>query len=247
VEATREDHGDLARDRGRQLGRRPPARSTRHRRVGGVEQDRVQVRSGAIGLRLRDELGRALAPGVGAGGREVDDLDHRQRDPVEIRRRLGARELDRIEAQPAGDRGDLVRVAVGEDSHQADLAKRAGVAGELDRLRPGECASRARYEVQADRIRSGGDRRAQALGLGDAADLDERATPVRGRVLCGTRHPAGRHQRGGARGDSGRIGAGAHQLLANQGGIESLGPPASQGRRVTDTRFGDREPVAWQG
>ena len=82
----------------------------------------------------------------------------------------------------------------------------------------------------------GGDRGERALGVGDAADLDERPA---GDVREVVRSAAGGDERGG----SGRRVGGPDQRLADERAVEPERTPAGDGRRLADARLGDDEPV----
>ena len=131
-------------------------------------------------------------------------------------------------------------LSVGEDAHEPrTVAGRGGQPRQSDQgrdLRFGQGAPGAGYHVQADGVRAGRDGGSKTTRLGDATDLDHRQPAVRGRVLPGARHGARRDERSDPCGHGGRVGAGTHQVLTDEGGVEAERTPATQQRRLADTR-----------
>ena len=116
----------------------------------------------------------------------------------------------------------------------ASLARAAAMSASGLVIR--QAARCAGHEVEADGVRAGGQRRGQPGHLGDAADLDEGRAAVRGRVHAGRGHRASRHEGGHARLHGRGIGAGAHEVLADERGVEADRPPAA---RVAASRTPD--------
>ena len=79
-------------------------------------------------------------------------------------------------------------------------------------------------------------RREHALGVGDAADLDERQPRFRSHVVW---HRTRGHEGTRRRGRLGR----AHQRLPDEGSVEPDRPPADQRPGLADARFADHQPV----
>ena len=98
-----------------------PSGASERSRIARVKQDGPQVRLvlvrfGLFRVRL-GQPGGLIAPGVAQGG-DVQHLQHRQADGIEIAGRLVAMELHHVEVEPPGDGCHLRRVAIGEDPYQ---------------------------------------------------------------------------------------------------------------------------------
>ncbi len=248
VQAASQDHRDLRGDGARKLDRRSLTRPAQSQRVARVEQDGLQVGLSGISVGLSDQgIDGRLRPVARLGGRDMQHLQDRQRDPVEVSRALMTVQLDGVKTEAGGDGGDLPCRTVGEDADdERTIARGGGCAGRGDergRLVLVETALRARHEVEPDRVRPGLDGRGEAGRLGDAADLDEGRAAVRGGIDARAWDRASRHEPGDPRLDVREIAPSPHEDLADESCVESDGSPAAQRRRITDARFGDHEAV----
>ena len=123
----------------------------------------------------------------------------------------------------------------------ASLARAAVMSASSLVIRQG--ARRAGHEVEADGVSPGCQRRGQPGHLRDAADLDEGRAAVRGRVHAGRGNLAGRHVRRHPRLHGRGIAAGAHEVLADERGIEAGRPPAARGGRLAQAGLGHHEAI----
>ena len=133
-----------------------------------------------------------------------------------------------------------LRRSVGGHRHHEGAAIAAGGGAGKPRERPGlvepQLARRPSHKVEPDGVGAGPHRGEHPIGIGDPADLDERATGEVCRVIGGG---AGRHERAGGRRRSG----GADERLTDERAIEPERAPARHGRRLTDARLGDDQAV----
>ena len=167
VEATGEDDRDVRGDGSGDLDRGAATRAAEGARVARIEQDGLQVRLsgealgfghevfdhplghfGAFGIGALGSSALGSSRGVGIAGRDVEDLEDRERDAIEVGGALVAVELDRVEAEPGRDGGHLSRRSVGEDADEqravAGAAAARAARDELGRLALVEIAPRAR-------------------------------------------------------------------------------------------------------
>ena len=102
------------------------------------------------------------------------------------------------------------------------------------------CPGRGSARSRRRRRRS---RRARPARLGDPADLHERPAAVDRGIGAGRRVRACLHERRDPRTDRRRVVAAAHELLADERGVEAQRPPSAEDRRVADAGLGDDDAV----
>ena len=187
IEATGEDHRDLARHGPDEIGIDPDPGATRMRATGRVQQDPRRA-GGEVLPRRRDHArcelvrrraaGSTIRPGPGRGRGQVQDLPDGTVDLRDDRGRFAAAQLDGVGVERHADRVQRLGRQVDRDRHdgRASARRRDGPnpSGQCDRLANLERARRAGHEIQPDRIRSGAHGGIDARGVRDAADLDQR-------------------------------------------------------------------------
>ncbi|HEY5015443.1 MAG TPA: hypothetical protein VII59_01545, partial [Streptosporangiaceae bacterium] len=176
-------------------GVRPPARTT-----GRVEQDSLDPRI-EVGLPTGHQLGGLQLDVASGFGRQAQALPGRSVEPADQVQAFLAGQLDHVGIEAADDLGQALEAGVGGDRHHprpvGGRRAAAGQPGQRDCLLDGQAAGRAGDQVEPDRVGPGGERRHDAGGVGDPADLDQRR-PVRGSEVGG--QPPGGNEAGCRRG-----------------------------------------------
>ena len=126
------------------------------------------------------------------GRRDVEDLEDRQRDAVQVAGLLVTVELHGVQAEACGDGRHLASRSVGEDADE-ERSVAGGIAGpggsgRLSRLLLVQRPRGAGHEVEADGVRAARHGGRQPRRLRDTADLDEGGTAIGGRVYARRRH-----------------------------------------------------------